>query len=394
MRVLVTSTANAGHFAPLRPVLDALANRRHELLVVAPPGLAEQVRDAGYPYRPGGEPPAAEVAAIWDRVATASRDEAAILVNREIFGRLDTEAMLPSVEGVCDDWRPDLVVHEPAEFASAVVAERRGLRQIQVAIGLARVEGASVVIARPALERYGAGLVSSVLAAPYVTRFPASLDPSPYPSTHRFRESAPGSSPLPDWWSGSDAPLVYISFGTVAGRLPIGPAVYRAATRAAAGLPARVLLTMGRTRAATVVGEVPPNLHVEPWVDQSAALAAADVVVCHGGAGTTFGALAAGRPVVVVPLMADQPTNARLVASAGAGLVVPPEAPTGDAAAETALAARLRAAIQRLLDDPSFTAAARSVGAEMNALPDLEDVLDRVVVAGDAPGGDVAGSAR
>jgi len=54
-------------------------------------------------------------------------------------------------------------------------------------------------------------------------------------------------------------------------------------------------------------------VHVEAWVPQADALAAATVVVCHGGSGTTFGTLAAGLPLVIVPMFADQPANARLV---------------------------------------------------------------------------------
>ena len=46
--------------------------------------------------------------------------------------------------------------------------------------------------------------------------------------------------------------------------------------------------------------------------------------MCHGGSGTTLGALAAGLPLVIVPLFADQPANAKRVAEVGAGLVVEP----------------------------------------------------------------------
>lgn len=47
----------------------------------------------------------------------------------------------------------------------------------------------------------------------------------------------------------------------------------------------------------------------------------ANVVVCHGGSGTAFGALAAGVPLIICPLFADQSSNGQLIASAGAGLV-------------------------------------------------------------------------
>ncbi|MDX6310200.1 MAG: hypothetical protein QOI06_3246 [Nocardioidaceae bacterium] len=381
MRVLAASTAGSGHFAPLVPVLAALDRGGAEILLVVPPGLVAAAEATGHPYRVGGEPAAPELSAIWDRVPSVSRDEAAILVNREIFGRLDTQAMLPAVEAACDDWEPDLVLHEPAEFASAVAAERRDLPHAQVAIGLARVETSSIALAAPVLEGYGSGFVTRLLASPYLTRLPASMDPSTFPTTLRFRESTvnhPG--PLPDWWDGDGSVLVFISFGTVAGRLPVGSMVYRAACEAVAGLPVRALLTMGRTRDPAELGDVPANVHVETWVDQQVALGHAGLVVCHGGAGTTFGALAAGVPLVVVPLMADQPTNGRLVYQSGAGLLVetdragsPPEAQAG------VTAARIRSAIRTVLADPSYATAARRVADEMAAMPALDRVAASLV---------------
>jgi MGT family glycosyltransferase len=186
--------------------------------------------------------------------------------------------------------------------------------------------------------------------------------------------------PLPDWWDGDGSVLVFISFGTVAGRLPVGSMVYRAACEAVAGLPVRALLTMGRTRDPAELGDVPANVHVETWVDQQVALGHAGLVVCHGGAGTTFGALAAGVPLVVVPLMADQPTNGRLVYQSGAGLLVetdgagsPPEAQAG------VTAARIRSAIRTVLADPSYATAARRVADEMAAMPALDRVAASLV---------------
>jgi UDP:flavonoid glycosyltransferase YjiC (YdhE family) len=44
----------------------------------------------------------------------------------------------------------------------------------------------------------------------------------------------------------------------------------------------------------------------------------------HGGSGSTLGALAAGVPLAVLPLFADQPQNARRGAEVGAGVAVEP----------------------------------------------------------------------
>jgi len=90
---------------------------------------------------------------LWERFAVADPAEQAVLANRELFARLCTTAMLPTLEGAFAWFRPDLVVREPCEYASAVVAEQRGVRHVQVAIGLAEVERASLEVAAPARHR-------------------------------------------------------------------------------------------------------------------------------------------------------------------------------------------------------------------------------------------------
>ena len=378
MRVLLAASGGAGHFGPLIPIIEALARRGEDQLIVVPPALAGIAEATGQPYRRSAAPPAEELAAIWAQVPTSDRHEAAILVNRHIFGRLNTAAMLPTVESVCREWRPGLVLHEVAEYASVIAADRHGIRHAQIAIGLADVEEGSLDIAAPELERYARGIVDRIRASPYSTRLPASVDPSPYRDTRRFREVAAGTHlpwPLPDWWEGNTAPLVYVSFGSVVGALPIGPVAYRAAVEAVQDLPVRVLLSLGRTRDVSELGPLPGNVHVESWVPQAEVLRHAVAVVCHGGAGTTFGALAVGSPLVVVPIMADQPANARLVSTAGAGRVVEPADGSVDAAA-------LRDAIEAVLADPSYRRAAVRIGTEMDAMPTVDEAVHSLLANG------------
>lgn len=248
MRLLAAcSLGGAGHLQPLRPFLDAARHRGAETLVVGPPAIARMVEETGHPSAAGGEPPEAAVAPIRERLPVVPAPEASVLGNRELFGRLATAAMLPAMNRAIADWKPDIVVRDPCEYASAVIAHRAGITTAQIAIGLADVEWGSIDIATPALEGHRAGLTEELHLSPYVTRFPASLDPSPFPDTRRFRESdrAP-VAPLPDWWNGSRAPLVYMSFGTVLGHMSIAAETYRVAMTAAAGLDSRVLLTVGR----------------------------------------------------------------------------------------------------------------------------------------------------
>lgn len=383
MRVLAAcSLGGAGHLQPLVPLLAAAERQGHEILVVGPPALKAQVDRTGFPFRSGGEPAEEEIAPIRELLPVAPPEEASVLGNRELFGRLAATAMLPEMERVFSEWRPDLVLRDPCEYASAVVSATLDVPMAQVAISLAEAEAGSITAAAPALEEHRRGLADELRAAPYLTRFPASLDPSPFPATTRYRESPElGAHPVPDWWNGSDAPLVYVSFGTVLGHMSMAENLYRAALRAVEDLPVRVLLTVGPRFDASRLDPVPANVHVEEWVDQARAIREARVVVCHGGSGTAFGALALGVPLVMAPLFADQFENGRRISEAGAGVVVELGRPAGDAdrdGVREAHASLIREAVRSLVGSPSHRDRARAVAEEMGAAPDAGEVLGAV----------------
>lgn len=379
---MFASTGGAGHFNPLLSIVDAVVRRGDEVTLVVPPTLEATVAATGHRFVLGGEASAEEAAALWERFPLVTPGEGAVIVNREIFGRLCTAAMLPAHERTCREWRPDLVVREPCEYGSAIAAERHGIPHVQVAISLAKVEAGAIALAAPVLAAYGETVVPALHAAPYLTRFPASLDPSPFAVTHRFREvSAPPAVPVSRWWGASEHPLVYVTFGSVAGGLGVGVPALRAVLDAVAGLEVRVLMTTGRRVESAALGAIPDNVHVEAWVPQADVLAEASVVVCHGGSGTTFGALAAGVPLVMVPLFADQPRNADLVARAGAGVVV--EAPHGEGDRMRIVApgesSRIASATTALLSDPSYRRAAKRLADEMSRMPSPDDLIGRLV---------------
>jgi UDP:flavonoid glycosyltransferase YjiC (YdhE family) len=388
VRVLATcSLGGAGHLQPLLPLLDAARRRGYGTSVVAPPALAAMVEATGHSYTAGGEPPEEVVAPIREQLPVVPARQASVLGNRELFGRLAASAMLPAVGRVLAGWRPDLVLRDPCEYASAVAAHQTGVTAAQVAIGLAEVEWGSIAVAGPALENHRSGVVDEIHDSPYLTRFPASLDPSPFPDTRRYREpSTAPSGPLPDWWDGSREPLVYMSFGTVLGHMSSADAVYRTALEAAAELDARVLLTTGHRFDSTQLGRVPGNVHVEPWIDQGDVLAEADLVVCHGGSGTTLGALGAGIPVVIVPLFADQHANGRKVAAAGAGIVVEygGDGKTARTPFADIEARRIAEATEDVLTQPSYGEQARHLAAEMADAP-TPDTLLAQLTDGPAP---------
>ncbi|WP_327259509.1 glycosyltransferase [Streptomyces sp. NBC_01240] len=248
MRVLFASTTGAGHFHPLVPLIDACTARGDDVLVVAPPGLGAALAAREQPYRIGARPPDDELTRVMTRVMTRvlelPPDDGVSLMTREVFGRLCVTAMLPTLEAACREWRPDLVVHEAYEFASVVAAEHQGIPHARVAVSAAGFARSTDTLLRPVLGPYGPGIVERLRDSPYLTRLPASLDPSPYALTHRYHET-PEPDALPDWWGGAEEPLVHLTLGTEAGALPTAGGLYRAVLEAVGGLPVRALLTAG-----------------------------------------------------------------------------------------------------------------------------------------------------
>lgn len=382
VRLLFTSTQGMGHFQPLLPFITACHRAGHDALVVVPPPLEAVVARTGYEYRVGADPPADELAAVWERVPTASMEEARELVLGEIFGRLKTEAMLPAVRAACEEWRPDLLVREAGEYAGAVAADEFGVGAARVGISLAAGEAGMLEATVPVLTRLRRGIGERIWASPYLTLFPGSLDPSPFPSTHRFSDPVDETAAeLPDWWDGGDGPLVYATFGSVTGEMTIAGPACRAVMEAVRPLPVRVLFTVGRAMALDALPEVPHNVHVERWVPQAAVLGDAAAVVCHGGSGTTVGTLAAGVPLVIVPLFADQPENARQVALAGAGIAVEAEGAARDIPIRVLTdedVPRIRAAIDAILGEAAYGEAAARISTEMRALPRVDAAWNTV----------------
>ena len=125
-----------------------------------------------------------------------------------------------------------------------------------------------------------------------------------------------------------------------------------------------MLVTVGRHADPAELGPLPPNVHVERWVAQASVMPHAAAMVAHGGAGTTLAALAAGVPLVMLPLSADQPINARRVAELGAGVSL-----DGGAAG----VGRLAEAVARVLQEPGYREAARRIAAEVATLPPVEE---------------------
>ena len=374
MRILMTSNRGAGHIGPLVPFAHAFLRAGDDVLLAAAGQARDTVVRAGVPFHPLADPPQDQLDAVFDALPSLPNEEQGVRVMREVFADIDARASLPGILRVLADYRPDVVLREPTEYAGLLAAERLGVRHGRIAIMSAAMETWGVPLVTPVLDshRRRLGLRPDplgrrIVESPYMTVIPEAMeDPEDVgpPQAMRFRERDPAPGPLPDWWNGDQRPLVYVTYGSVTPTLPHFPELFRATVAALRELPARVLFTVGTEVELEALGPVPGHVRVERWIPQSAVMPHAAAMVGHGGSGSTRMALAAGVPSVVVPGFADQFRNAERVAALGAGIALPgkPDDLAG-----------LGDAVRRLLDRPSYRTAARRVAAEVAALPSVED---------------------
>ncbi len=142
-------------------------------------------------------------------------------------------------------------------------------------------------------------------------------------------------------------PKVYVSLGTVFNRKP---AVFGRILDAHADGRCQLVVSAGGAFDALSARGVPDHVLLFPRVPQVEVLDRVDAVVSHGGNNTVNETLAAGRPLVVLPVGGEQGDNASRVEYLGAGL----RADLNRSPAE-----EIGAKVRRLLEEPSFARRAR-----------------------------------
>jgi UDP:flavonoid glycosyltransferase YjiC (YdhE family) len=156
MRVLLAcSLGGSGHLTPVVNVARAVRRLGHDAVVLVPPSLVSEIERAGLPYEVGGEPPRAVIDQTWERVRGGPPEQVVGLIDRELFADHCTQAMLPAARSVCDRRRPDLLVRESCEDASAIAAATAGIAHAQVAISQACIERGVLEMVAPTIEGFG-----------------------------------------------------------------------------------------------------------------------------------------------------------------------------------------------------------------------------------------------
>lgn len=374
MRILVTSTPGMGHLNSLLPLMAALQNAGHDVLVVTAAESCDLVERYGFAVRPGGmagndrrakfEPRLAEAMALPPRQRRG-------LYFASMFAEAAAPVMRADLQTVFDEFRADIVIHERGELASGPMAVARGIPHVTVAFsGTLPTSSEQLVIdsLEPlwAAEGLPVPTMDDINGDLYLHPFPPSFGQAPPSGDVRPMRAEPFERAVdasPPWLAGlgDGRPLVYLTSGTE----PLAAtAPWAAAVEALGAADVDVLATIGKHLDPSVLGELPPNTRVERFVPQRFVLERASIVMSHAGAGTVLGAAAQGLPQVVFPLRADQWENAD--AATGAGVAITLEQ-------DRRSAGDIGDALDRLLDEDQFKQATARVAAEIAAMPSAAD---------------------
>ncbi len=171
----------------------------------------------------------------------------------------------------------------------------------------------------------------------------------------------------PPWPADDHRPLVLVGFSTT--YQDQGP-ILRRVVEALASLPVRAVVTLGQMLDPSEVASS-ANVAVVASVPHRSVLPQASLVISHCGHGTAIKALAAGVPMVCVPMGRDQNDTAARVVEAGAGVRLRPSASV----------ARIRAAVAQVLGDQRFRENAAHLGTAIREGRRTADLITEIEAA-------------
>ncbi|WP_223632388.1 glycosyltransferase [Corallococcus sp. EGB] len=159
--------------------------------------------------------------------------------------------------------------------------------------------------------------------------------------------------PLPTASPPGDAPHILCSLGSHGDRLRGHQPFFQSVISAVARRPQlRLLMAVGKEVRTDAFGPLPPNVTVTNWVPQLTALKQSSLMITHGGLNSVKECICLGVPMLVYPLMFDQPGNAARVVHHGLGL----RGNIRETSAE-----QVGAQLDQLLGTPTFQARIRAM---------------------------------
>lgn len=408
MRVLIVSPpALTSHLYVMAPLAWALRNAGHEVRVASQPELADSIMRAGLTgvlvgedmgetlakvaaAEPATKPPAPERPVQADYVKHDPYGELAYLTEHLLAPLCPTD-MLDELVDFARSWRPDLVIWDALTYAGAVAARACGAAHARLLFG---VDGyvqlrTAALRQRPdsdslrewmqrLLDRYGCDFREDDLTGNWTIDTQPPWMWKPENSSHLLMRplSFNGPSIVPKWlYRAPKRRRVCITLGLSHRDANVAEASAENLLGAVADLRVDVIATLSADQMASV-SQLPDNVRVAEFVPLNVVLPTCAAIVHHGGNGASASGYEHGVPQLVVPgtYWSEKwfgPVGiANGLQEQGAGLYV--------ADSDRLTADALRAALLRVLNEPSFTQNAARLRAEALKIPTASGIVPMV----------------
>lgn len=292
-------------------------------------------------------------------------------------------AYIDTILDTLHDDKPDAIVHDFAGIAGTIAADNLKVANVMlytsypsndsysVAAGFENcppdhpLRKAAAQLAQTYAEKYGCRLLTVkeifdghgdfnlvMMQKKLVPNYETFDDSFVFTGVQIGKRTAFGSWKAPD----NGKPLLYSSLGTAFNNWPDYYPILFDAVR---DLDINVFAALGSIDPASLK-DIPANVEFGQMVPQLDILSQASVFITHAGMGGTGEAIYYGVPMIAIPQMEEQAITARQIEKLGLGVAFL------DKSAITSEA--LKTAIQKLLTEPSYKAAAEQFSADMKTL--------------------------
>ncbi len=337
MRIIITVQPAYGHFHPLASLARELVKCNHELCFVTSKSFTPKIIAAGFKCQPLGldweESKACET--FKELSGIVDRNEINLFWMKHIFAGETAKYMIPDLLKFSRKWQPDLIIHDPYEFAGALISEYLSIPRIKSgpmvllpSSKLCKMVSDSISEHRknlglPADEDLSFYYDCTELA--FIPRFLISKDICLSRNVYFLRPQIcdeavyENSSKLFDKID-IRKKIIYATLGTVFHCFPekwsaIFDAVrYNSRYSIISSIPDRQIIDLFK--------HYSNNIFVTDYISQSLVYKYCDLVINHGGLNTIISAVLHGIPSIIMPIGADNFYNARQCESEGIARIV------------------------------------------------------------------------